>query len=48
MDYDKILTYLVSIATIVNLLSSSAKNINDMKSKKKEKRRTPTKKKRRK
>ncbi|MGE7753234.1 hypothetical protein [Lysinibacillus fusiformis] len=37
MDYDKILAYLVAIATIANLLTSSAKNISDMKSKKKRK-----------
>ncbi|GAB0167432.1 hypothetical protein LSPCS325_08690 [Lysinibacillus sp. CTST325] len=48
MDYDKILAYLVAIATIANLLTSSAKNISDMKSKKKQKRRPPAKKKRRK
>ncbi|MFE3573854.1 hypothetical protein [Lysinibacillus sp. NPDC059133] len=48
MDYDKILAYLVAIATIANLLTSSAKNISDMKSKKKEKRRPSTKGKRRK
>ena len=48
MDYDKILAYLVTIATIANLLTSTAKNISDMKSKKKQKRRPPTKKKRRK
>ncbi|WP_199777747.1 hypothetical protein [Lysinibacillus sp. FJAT-14745] len=45
MDYDKILAYLVTIA---NLLTSTAKNISDMKSKKKQKRRPPAKKKRRK
>ncbi|WP_431810794.1 hypothetical protein [Lysinibacillus capsici] len=48
MDYDKVLAYLVTIATITNLLTSTAKNISDMKSKKKEKRRSPAKKKRRK
>lgn len=48
MDFDKVLAYLVAIATIANLLTGSAKNISDMKSKKKEKRRSPAKKKRRK
>ncbi|MFJ7954520.1 hypothetical protein ACIQZG_23755 [Lysinibacillus sp. NPDC096418] len=48
MDYDKILTYLISIATLANLLTSSAKNISDMKSKKKQKRRPSRKGKRRK
>ncbi|MCM3316702.1 hypothetical protein M3603_08425 [Rummeliibacillus stabekisii] len=47
MDYDKILAYLVAIATILNLLTSSAKNISDMKSKKKQKRRPSSKGKRR-
>ncbi|MCL1701643.1 hypothetical protein [Lysinibacillus sp. Bpr_S20] len=44
MDYDKILAYLVTIATIANLVTSTAKNISDMKSKKKQKRRPPAKK----
>lgn len=48
MDYDKVLAYLVTIATIANLITSTAKNISDMKSKKKQKRRPSTKKKRRK
>lgn len=39
MDYDKILAYLVAIATVLNLLTSSAKNISDMKNKSKQKRR---------
>ncbi|WP_158512607.1 hypothetical protein [Rummeliibacillus stabekisii] len=47
MDYDKILAYLIAIATILNLLTSSAKNISDMKSKKKQKRRPSKKGKRR-
>jgi len=46
VDFDKILAYLVGIATVLNLLTSSAKNISDMKSKKKEKRRSPQKKRR--
>jgi len=48
VDYDKILAYLVAIATIANLLTSSAKNISDMKNKPKQKRRPSSKKKRRK
>lgn len=48
MDYDKVIAYLVTIASIANLLTSTAKNISDMKSKKKQKRRPPAKKKRRK
>ncbi|MEK9198774.1 hypothetical protein SFC08_14750 [Lysinibacillus halotolerans] len=49
MDYDKVLTYLISISTVIHLLTSSAKNIKDIRqSKKKEKRRPPAKKKRRK
>jgi hypothetical protein len=48
LDFDKILAYLVAIATIANLLTSSAKNISDMKSKKKQKRRPSHKGKRRK
>ncbi|MEY2366287.1 hypothetical protein R6U76_10030 [Lysinibacillus capsici] len=39
MDYDKVLAYLVAIATVLNLLTSSAKNISDMKNKPKQKRR---------
>ncbi|WP_421663694.1 hypothetical protein [Lysinibacillus telephonicus] len=46
MDIDKVLAYLVAIATVFNLLTSSAKNISDMKSKKKQKRRPPQKKRR--
>lgn len=48
VDYDKILTYLIGIATVINLLTSSAKNISDMKDKQKKKRRSTAKKKRRK
>jgi len=48
VDYDKILAYLVAIATVLNLLTSSAKNISDMKNKPKQKRRPSTKGKRRK
>lgn len=33
VDYDKILTYLIGVATVINLLTSSAKNISDMKDK---------------
>lgn len=47
MDYDKILTYLIGISTVINLLTGSVKNIHDMRLNKK-KRRTPAKKKRRK
>ncbi|UUV27167.1 MULTISPECIES: hypothetical protein [Lysinibacillus] len=31
MDYDKVLAYLVAVATVINLLTGSAKNISDMK-----------------
>ncbi|MFJ8511388.1 hypothetical protein [Lysinibacillus xylanilyticus] len=48
MDYDKVLAYLVAIATVLNLLTSTAKNTSDMKNKPRQKRRSPTKKKRRK
>lgn len=49
MDYDKVLAYLVAVATVINLLTGSAKNIYDMRQgKKKEKRRSPAKKNRRK
>lgn len=48
MDYDKVLAYLVGIATFFNQLTSGLKNISDMKNKQKKKRRSPTKKKRRK
>ncbi len=47
VDYDKVLAYLVAIATVLNLLTSSAKNISDMKNKPKQKRRPPRKGKRR-
>lgn len=47
MDYDKILAYLVALATVINLLTGSVKNIDDMRKDKKKKRRTPAKKKRR-
>lgn len=39
MDYDKVLAYLVAIASVHNLLTSSAKNISDMRNKPKQKRR---------
>ncbi|MEK5432591.1 hypothetical protein MKY88_17115 [Lysinibacillus sp. FSL R7-0073] len=48
MDYDKVLAYLVGIATFFNQLTSGLKNISDMKNKQKKKRRPSTKKKRRK
>lgn len=49
MEYDKVLTYLISIATLLNLLTGTVKNIQDMrKGKQKKKRRSPGKKKRRK
>ncbi len=49
MDYDKVLAYLVALATVINLLTGSVKNIYDMrKDKKNKKRRSPRKGKRRK
>jgi len=48
VDYDKILAYLVAVATVINLLTGSAKNIQDMRGKQNKKRRPSTKKKRRK
>jgi hypothetical protein len=39
MDYDKVLTYLVAVATVINLLTGSAKNIHDMRKDKKNKKR---------
>jgi len=48
VDYDKVLAYLVGIATFFNQLTGGLKNISDMKNKQKKKRRPPNKKKRRK
>ncbi|GGA30896.1 hypothetical protein [Psychrobacillus lasiicapitis] len=49
MDYDKGLAYLVALATVINLLTGSVKNIYDMRQgKKNKKRRSPRKGKRRK
>lgn len=48
VDYDKVLAYLVAIATALNLLTGAVKNVSDMKNKPKQKRRPPAKKKRRK
>lgn len=48
MDYDKVLAYLVGIATFFNQLTGGLKNISDMKNKPKQKRRPPRKGKRRK
>lgn len=49
MDYDKVLAYLVAVATVIYLLIGSAKNIQDMRTGKQNKKRRPsTKKKRRK
>ncbi|MEK4425848.1 hypothetical protein [Solibacillus sp. FSL K6-1523] len=46
MDYDKMLAYLVGIATFFNQFTSGLKNISDMKNKQKKKRRSPQKKRR--
>ncbi|MER2058812.1 MAG: hypothetical protein ABTA16_08315 [Niallia sp.] len=48
MDYDKLLAYLVGIATFFNQLTGGLKNVHDMKNKQKKKRPTPGKKKGRK
>jgi len=47
VDYDKVLAYLVAVATVINLLTGSAKNISNMKNKLKQKRRPSRKGKRR-
>jgi len=39
VDYDKALTYLVAISSVLNLLTGSAKNIHDMRKSKQNKKR---------
>ncbi len=49
VDYDKVLAYLVAVATVINLLKGSVKNIQGMRTGKQNKKRRPsTKRKRRK
>lgn len=44
VDYDKVLAYLVAVATVINLLKGSAKNSQDMRTGKQNKKRCPSRK----